>query len=579
MGNGQSRDGFADVLPSASTSNGAFETSCPKESTSQLISEAWAAPPTSSNATMDNGQQQEAAPVGKVPLIVGKISPPGHILELEEITARRDETSGGYRASGATEDRFMVPESVRKSRTLDAFADVCSEILPGFLYVSNARVARDEAKLRALGITHVINCCGELKDYDDGSGKLASRVPLGDFRCQVLKLLLRDDANEDLTPFLPQVVDYIASCRKQAQCQDEEVARVLIHCHQGVSRSCALAIAYVMLEKKLSYHEAAAFVKSQRAISSPNAAFICQLLEWEKDLQAFATSPVDLGGLYRLAPHSSYDPESLVLKRCYDPKLGTARQRQNMAHVRTADDKQRLLWTQGTFVFQSPIGPSHVVVWQGKNCVIPEAMTIAAKLVAQRLHMQTLMQCYDGTYAKMKIVEEHESSGEHKGSEVDHFNYAAELQWRSMPIFKTPSLQFPENDMVGQCGSGVAGEENSDESSVAPQLFILECLGNESGGDTWDQLTNYDSEDLTPDSAFLLCSARSRNDAECYVWLGESCGYSQEQVAKAAQMKARHVVSLQFPTDSKATSFSDPLNIERQDQESDAFWKLFEAGY
>ncbi|RLN50882.1 hypothetical protein BBJ29_001565 [Phytophthora kernoviae] len=229
-----------------------------------------------------------------------------------------------------------MPESVRKSRTLGAFADVCSEILPGFLYVSNIRVARDATKLRALGITHVINCCGELKNYEDESCEPECSKPPGESECQVLKLLLRDDANEDLTPFLP--------------------------------------------------------------LNEPR--------------------------------------------------------RPGLVEVETLDD-----------------------------------------------------------------------------------------------------------------------------TSVTPQLFILETLGNEGGDDSWDKLTNYDSEDLTPDSAFLLCLVQSQGRMEGYVWLGESCSYSSEEILKAAQTKAHRVISLQYLTDSDVASFTNDLTIEHQNQESDAFWKLFEAGY
>lgn len=152
---------------------------------------------------------------------------------------------------------YVEPESVRKARVLDEHADVCSEILDGFLFVSNLRVARDRATLEALGITHVIDCCAELSGVDtEADGK---RVHL--------RLALRDDTREDLAPFLLfQLVPFIAQCRQEQQLRLKTGGagpKVLIHCHQGVSRSCAVAIAFVMADRAMPFREVTALVKQR----------------------------------------------------------------------------------------------------------------------------------------------------------------------------------------------------------------------------------------------------------------------------------------------------------------------------
>ncbi|KAK1931156.1 Protein-tyrosine-phosphatase MKP1 [Phytophthora citrophthora] len=533
MGNGQSRDGFAGVLPSASTAQASNADPPP-------ISDAWTGEQCISDWPEDSG-------VKVPPPQVGKIVPPSHALQREEPTARLSrEASEVVRAFNSVErvdDRFAVPESVRKSRTLDAYVDVCSEILSGFLYVSNFRVARDMTKLRALGITHVINCCGELKHYENG----VELPETSDAAVNTMKLLLRDDANEDLTPFLPQVMEFISSCR-------EEKGKVLVHCHQGVSRSCAFAIAYVMLDRTLSYHEASALVKRQRAISSPNAAFICQLLEWEKDLQAMRKggSSFALDGLYRLTPHFSYDAQCLVLKRCYEPSAGPARQRQNLAKIRTQDDGRRLLWSRGTFVFVSPT-TAKLMIWHGSKCEIPEAVSRAKQLAGQLLRLQTLVQP-DAVPVILEVFDcaDNEETG------TDHFGYAAELEWGTLK---------PQGSSLLQSTNGNASNGNP-EASV-PQLFILEAIGD-GGDDLWDQVTNYDSEDLTPDSVFLLFSAKKSGLVEGFVWIGSNCTSSEENVLAAAQNKIKSLGDDRYLPE---------LSTEHQNQESDAFWELFEAGY
>lgn len=60
--------------------------------------------------------------------------------------------------------------------------------------------------------------------------------------------------------------------------------RVFVHCHAGISRSATVCIAYVMLTRRLSAHDAYQFVKSKRPIISPNLSFMGQLIQFEHKL-------------------------------------------------------------------------------------------------------------------------------------------------------------------------------------------------------------------------------------------------------------------------------------------------------
>ena len=65
-----------------------------------------------------------------------------------------------------------------------------------------------------------------------------------------------------------------------------ENGRVLIHCQAGVSRSATITIAYLMYHTTLSMHEAFRFVKSRRAIVSPNFNFMGQLYALEQAMES-----------------------------------------------------------------------------------------------------------------------------------------------------------------------------------------------------------------------------------------------------------------------------------------------------
>ena len=56
--------------------------------------------------------------------------------------------------------------------------------------------------------------------------------------------------------------------------------RVLVHCSQGVSRSAALAIAYLMWQRNEQYDPVFQQVKAIRGVANPNIGFTCQVGWW-----------------------------------------------------------------------------------------------------------------------------------------------------------------------------------------------------------------------------------------------------------------------------------------------------------
>ncbi|CAN0413580.1 unnamed protein product, partial [Discosporangium mesarthrocarpum] len=120
-----------------------------------------------------------------------------------------------------------------------------------------------------------------------------------------MKLNFYDHRSEDATWFMYSAFDFCCDAKAKK-------GRVLIHCVQGVSRSCTLAIAWLMLTLGLDYEEGYNRVRKRRPICNPNSGFICCLLEWQKRRQQPPPNPF----LYRGSWHVPLFPDDMVLKIC-----------------------------------------------------------------------------------------------------------------------------------------------------------------------------------------------------------------------------------------------------------------------
>lgn len=219
-----------------------------------------------------------------------------------------------------------VREFQFKRDKLAFFDKECSRIAD-HIYLGSDAVAKNREILRQNGITHVLNCVGFVcPEY---------------FKIDLVykTLWLQDSPSEDITSILYDVFDYFEDVREQG-------GRVLVHCCQGVSRSTSLVIAYLMWREGQSFEDAFQYVKAARGVTNPNMGFACQLLQCQKRVHAVPASPNSMLRMYRMAPHSPYDPLHLVPKMVNDPGL-------------------QALDSRGAFVVHVP---SALYVWNGKNC-------------------------------------------------------------------------------------------------------------------------------------------------------------------------------------------------------------------
>ncbi|EPQ54914.1 phosphotyrosine protein phosphatase II [Gloeophyllum trabeum ATCC 11539] len=132
----------------------------------------------------------------------------------------------------------------------------------GALYLGSLAASIDKELLR----THRISYLVQVLD----APWLPS--PFDGIRCHRIDIL--DLPGADLKSHLAEACDVI----------DGAIARgenVLVHCQQGVSRSAAIVIAYLISRHNMSFDAAHELVRKKRPCIKPNAGFVSCLREWE----------------------------------------------------------------------------------------------------------------------------------------------------------------------------------------------------------------------------------------------------------------------------------------------------------
>ncbi|KAH6570234.1 hypothetical protein BASA50_011313 [Batrachochytrium salamandrivorans] len=89
--------------------------------------------------------------------------------------------------------------------------------------------------------------------------------------------------HQDLASSIDDAVNIIQQARDNGHA-------VLVHCQQGVSRSAALVIAYVMKSQRMCLQDAYTFVKQSAPQISPNVNLVAQLVEFEQKWNLSADS-------------------------------------------------------------------------------------------------------------------------------------------------------------------------------------------------------------------------------------------------------------------------------------------------
>lgn len=228
-----------------------------------------------------NGQQRQS--------IASRPDAPA-MLNLEEINMSEEEILNSYDPENE-ENNYHLPHHIYKQLQLKHFRQVCSEVIPGALFISSFQVAGDLESLRKHQITHIVNSAADICD---------SCFP-NEFHYTTY--YLKDTNNEEISLLFYRTLEWIQSAISSG-------GRVLVHCREGVSRSATIVIAYLMWRFNLSFEAAHEMLRKVRPICNPNTGFTFQLLVLGKKLSG--TAP-DRPGLFRVAPHHPREPFLLLV--------------------------------------------------------------------------------------------------------------------------------------------------------------------------------------------------------------------------------------------------------------------------
>lgn len=134
------------------------------------------------------------------------------------------------------------------------------------LYMGDLAGAKDIPTLKKLGVTLVIIFMSD-NDYKKDDDIEYHHVNISDsWDTNIMKLF---DPVYDLIKFYRDSGD-----------------TVYVHCLLGVSRSASFIIAYLMKDRNWTYRRAHRYVLKKRQCVHPNFGFVCQLREYEKELNS-----------------------------------------------------------------------------------------------------------------------------------------------------------------------------------------------------------------------------------------------------------------------------------------------------
>ncbi|ETO35988.1 hypothetical protein RFI_01070, partial [Reticulomyxa filosa] len=168
-------------------------------------------------------------------------------------------------------------------------------IIPGKLYLGDAKSSAEGYIFKDLRLTHVVNTASRdvtnyfqditilsndfKDDFDNTTLEYLNQtkisycnIEINDSQDVDIKQYFEKFLNSSVSPFFLSLVNFFHE------------GKVLVHCAAGISRSSTIVIAYLMKKLDLLLFDAMEYVKKCRPNISPNIGFFCQLMLFEEEL-------------------------------------------------------------------------------------------------------------------------------------------------------------------------------------------------------------------------------------------------------------------------------------------------------
>lgn len=313
--------------------------------------------------------------------------------------------------------------------------------------------------------------------------------------------------------------------------------RVLVHCVQGVSRSVAICMSYLILKHEFTFGQAYQHLRDIRGIASPNSAFWAQLYNFQLRISG-ASDKIPLPRVFSIGSFQKETPQTLVARLLYE----------NSSLYNTKAPKY--LDPRGVFILQ---GQDALYLWIG-NDIHPANRDRYIEKAEQYIEV---IQQYEGAPGEYSIVHCEEEPKEfwHLWKNEIQERYGINEEWDYWFV----DLASHENVV----GTTLHQEEEERTHTVAvtytrPALYSYPEL---------EPNHRVEMDELIDENLLVLC-VHEENHKVAYLWRG---GFVPPEIEEREYLA--NILSHRWPD-------TDPgqikIKVEQPDDESDNFINYFE---
>nr|XP_002127762.1 serine/threonine/tyrosine-interacting-like protein 1 [Ciona intestinalis] len=170
---------------------------------------------------------------------------------------------GGYEDFSAMYPFLRTQKIIYMPREYDNIETYPCEVLPGILYIGSKKQAQSNTVHKELKIRAHINLSNSTDKFFKEGDENYLQVPIS------------DDENADFTSYIPQIVKFVDDNRNKLNI-------ILVWSDNGISRSAAACILYLMSYYKWPLQDAWRHMRSCKFTMRPNRGLVKQLAAFEE---------------------------------------------------------------------------------------------------------------------------------------------------------------------------------------------------------------------------------------------------------------------------------------------------------